>query len=52
MTFLCKSKQYRDKLFCKKDVNISIESYFIGVHGPYELHRKEEANEMHRVSGA
>ena len=23
-------------------VHLSIESHFVGVHGPYELHRKEE----------
>ena len=23
------------------DVDIGIESHFVGVHGPYELHRKE-----------
>ena len=31
-----------------KDVNISIESHFVGVHGPYELHRKEKQIFMHR----
>ena len=25
----------------QKDVNISIESHFVGIQGPYKLHRKE-----------
>ena len=33
-----------------EDVNISIESYFVGVHGPCELHRKEKQMFMDRVS--
>ena len=49
MTFLCSSKPYRDKLCCFKDVNISIEPHFVGVHGPCELHRKEKQVFMHRV---
>ena len=31
-----------------KDVNISIESHFVGGHGPYELHRKEKQIFMQR----
>ena len=27
---------------CNKVYHLSIESHFVGVHGPYELHRKEK----------
>ena len=29
---------------------LSIESHFVGVHGPYESHRKEKLIFMHRVN--
>ena len=31
-------------------VHLSIDSLFVGVHGPYELHRKEKQMIVHRVS--
>ena len=36
---------YKHMSSCVKvsnDVNISIELHFVGIHRPYELHRKEE----------
>ena len=38
--FVLKSSISRQTLLLK-DVNISIESHFVGDHGRYELHRKE-----------
>ena len=32
-------------------VYLSIESHFVGVHGPYELHREEKQIFMHRFRG-
>ena len=29
-------------LLWKTDILLGIESHFVGVHGPYELHRKEK----------